>query len=182
MIDNTYFFFQIFSLSRKSTILDNLMIFGAEYLIYFVLLLLLSLVSLKREKERGAALMALISVFLTLLIIKIIRLFIFEPRPFVTFPINPLTEHSPDPSFPSLHAAVVATTATSFALFKSKLAPFFIFSLIWVGFARVYVGVHYPWDILGGVLVGFFSTFLIFTAKDWLSQKISKWADKILSF
>ena len=57
-------------------------------------------------------------------------------------------------SFPSAHAANSFTTATFFAFLypKGKLVYFILASL--VGFSRVYVGVHYPFDVLAGALLG----------------------------
>jgi undecaprenyl-diphosphatase len=56
-------------------------------------------------------------------------------------------------------------------LFKKKWFGCFI--LIWaaiVSFSRIYLGVHYPGDILGGAIVGLFSGAFVY----WLLLKISK--------
>lgn len=179
---NTALFFQIFNLSHKNVFVDGLMVFGAEYLIYLVFFLLITTAVLGKAQEKRIALLTAVSLFISLLLIQIIRVFVYQPRPFVTHPIYPLIKNTADNCFPSIHTTIMSVIATSSLLFKSKLTPFFVICLIWSGFSRIFVGVHYPQDILGGVLVGIFSTFLIFTAKDWLSQKISKWSDKILSF
>jgi undecaprenyl-diphosphatase len=105
---------------------------------------------------------------------------IFEPRPFVTHPVHLLISHAADDSFPSDHAAVsfavagmllftlplllVAAWNQRVVLWQAQgwhrlLWPFLLMGLSLllacsIGIARVFVGVHYPGDILGGALSG----------------------------
>jgi undecaprenyl-diphosphatase len=59
-----------------------------------------------------------------------------------------------DASFPSGHAATsfAAATVLSFAL--PRLGPFFFLLAAAIAFSRVYVGVHYPLDVIGGAALG----------------------------
>jgi len=67
---------------------------------------------------------------------------------------NFLMGHKSSFSFPSNHAANMFGIATVFYYFyKDKAVYFFGFACI-IGFSRIYVGVHYPSDVLGGTLVG----------------------------
>lgn len=57
-------------------------------------------------------------------------------------------------SFPSSHATNNFAAAMYFSFFYRRLwGAFFIFASI-VGFSRVYVGVHFPFDIVGGAVAG----------------------------
>jgi undecaprenyl-diphosphatase len=57
-------------------------------------------------------------------------------------------------SFPSSHAMNMFAQAALFVLFFRKRAVwFFLFASI-IGFSRIYVGVHYPFDVLGGAIFG----------------------------
>lgn len=154
--------------------LDQLMIFGAEYVIYLTFVFIFILTIKGGFRERKALLLSLICIPVVILIIKIIHLFFFEPRPFIIHDISPLVVHNADASFPSRHASIMSVIAFSYVYFKSKWSPLFIFLLFWVGISRVYVGVHYPLDILGGVLVGIISLIIAKQIVKFLKIKLSQ--------
>lgn len=159
-MDNISLFFLIFGFSKGSPFWDNLMIFGAEYLIYLSIILMFVFAMSGGVKEKKACLLSLISLALVVIIIKVIHLFILEERPFVTFDISPLIPHQEDPSFPSRHTSAISAIAFAFLFYKSKWALVFGFFVFWIGVARVYTGVHYPGDVLGGIVVGAISVIM----------------------
>jgi undecaprenyl-diphosphatase len=76
-------------------------------------------------------------------------------RPPVARPIpEPLLEAPTTYSFPSGHATVSFACATVLALAVPRLAvPLYVLAAL-VAFSRVYVGVHYPGDVLAGAVLG----------------------------
>lgn len=76
-------------------------------------------------------------------------------RPSVRYPDpEPLVTTPTDLSFPSGHAATSFAGATLLARSVPRLAvPFYALAAA-IALSRVYVGVHYPLDILGGAVLG----------------------------
>jgi undecaprenyl-diphosphatase len=84
-----------------------------------------------------------------------LKLVVGVDRPFIRYPEpEPLVRTPTDLSFPSGHAATSFAAATLLAHSVPRLAvPFYVLAGA-IAFSRVYVGVHYPLDIIGGALLG----------------------------
>jgi undecaprenyl-diphosphatase len=76
-------------------------------------------------------------------------------RPPVRYPQPEALVRVPqDASFPSGHAATSFAAALLLSFVAPRLAPVFVVLAVAIGFSRVYVGVHYPLDVLGGAVLG----------------------------
>jgi len=166
-----YFLFQkINNLANQSVLMDKIGIFFAQYLIYFLVLLTLGFViySLRRNKNWKLLWQSLLTVVLSRLVItELIRFFWHRPRPFLVESVHQLTAHTPSGSFPSGHLAFLFALA-AVIYFNSKSVPsgrqvgWLLFAGgFLVGLGRIFVGVHYPLDILAGIFIGFLSAWLV---------------------
>lgn len=166
--------------SDGSTFLDKLMIFITNGALFIFAIILFCLWIFGNSTVKKSALYAGISGVLAILINMGIAQIYFEERPFVTHSdINVLVEHDADASFPSDHTAGAMGIAFGLFLRHKKLGlPVVIFGIL-TGFSRIYVGNHYPGDVLGGIIIGLISAFAIkrfnFLLKPVLNKIISIW-------
>jgi undecaprenyl-diphosphatase len=78
-----------------------------------------------------------------------------EPRPFTTFPNALLLAHrSADPSFASDHAVMAGAVAVGLLIVSRRLGAVAVVAALLMAFARVYVGAHFPVDVVAGLLLG----------------------------
>jgi undecaprenyl-diphosphatase len=78
-----------------------------------------------------------------------------EPRPFMLHLGTQFLAHDPDPGMPSDHVTVfwsLACAALATRQFRAYAVPLFALGLL-VGWSRVFLGVHFPFDVLGALPV-----------------------------
>lgn len=75
------------------------------------------------------------------------------------------------PSFPSSHAANMAALAVVLSSFYRRWWLLWWLGAIAVGFSRVYVGVHYPTDVVSGWIVGYGCGLIVVRVGTWLHSK-----------
>ncbi|SHO48219.1 phosphatase PAP2 family protein [Anaerocolumna xylanovorans] len=165
-IDDILLFFVTKNL--HTPFMDRLMIFfttlGNSSLLWTALCLILLLT--KKDRKWGILLAAaLIAEFL--LCDDILKPFIARERPFVRLPGYPDLIKAPHSySFPSGHT-MSSFTAATILYYRQKSSGIVFFTIAaLIGFSRIYLFVHYPSDVLGGMLFGILLAFiLVNTAK-----------------
>lgn len=158
---NLFIFFQIQKLKGKIWGLNHLMIFGAEAVIYITLALMGVLAITTSGIYRQSFISSIIAIPLSLIIVLLIHIFIKEKRPYIKFGFTPLVKFYRNLSFPSTHTTIMTILALSSLYYHTNLAIPLLILLLWVAIARIYIGVHFPIDILGGFITGLISLSLV---------------------
>ncbi len=172
---NTFLFETINDLAGRNIWLDRLGVFFTDYAGYVLIVILVLIFIFKSTRlSRFMVLVALISAAVSRgIITTIIRFFYHHPRPFDVLTVKQLIPEN-DYSFPSGHAAFYFALSMGVYLYNKKLgAAFFVISAL-MGIARIFAGVHWPADILGGVLIGIVSAIAVNLALRRIVFKITK--------
>ncbi|MEH7403016.1 undecaprenyl-diphosphatase [Gottfriedia acidiceleris] len=141
------------SFAGKWPALDNVMIFLSKSAILIVIALLAYLWIQKGNERKYTAFYIVLTLILALGGNFIIHQFYYHARPFVNHHVTKLITHSSDSSFISDHGTLVFSTALILLFRKDRLG---LISLVWailVGISRIFVGVHYPFDIIGAFIL-----------------------------
>ena len=114
------------------------------------------------RKWKLACASALASSGLALLVNQLIARLWERARPFAHHPaIRVWGTRSHDPSFPSDHASAAFGIAFAVFCFDRLVGSIFLAAACVIGVGRVFVGVHYPGDVLAGCLVGLCAALLV---------------------
>jgi undecaprenyl-diphosphatase len=125
----------------------------------------------KNKEEEKNGIETAISIATSAIIAEGFKVVINRDRPWQKYPteVFPLTNETGQ-SFPSGHTTLAFATATSLALEYKKwyvVVPAYVWAAS-VGYSRLYLGMHYPSDVLAGIIVGVGSGFI----SHWITHKI----------
>ena len=106
-----------------------------------------------------------------------IKIAVKRQRPFTTYP-DLITKkgHENTFSFPSGHTTAAFATATSLSMAFPKwyvIVPSYTYASA-VAYSRMHLGIHYPSDVLAGIIIGVGTSLLTFQTDKWLNKKYNK--------
>lgn len=132
-------------------------VFAAEWLIFLVPTSLVLLWVGGAGPRREVALRAFLAAVCALTLNALIGQLWYSPRPFVAEVGHTFMFHDPDSSFPSDHATSIFSVALVLAFSRVPLARRLGLAMLplalVVAWSRVYLGVHWPKDMAGALVV-----------------------------
>lgn len=164
---NQAFFLWINAPAQPNPLILSLAVFFAEWLIWAAPLLIGVCWLRGKEETRKTLLIAIASGILGLLINQMIGLVWLHPRPFMIGIGHTLIPHVADSSFPSDHLTLWWSIALSLWMQRVPHTTVLIWLGIAIAWARIYLGVHFPLDMLGSGLVA--------AGAAWLTRRGSRW-------
>ncbi|HPI62380.1 MAG TPA: phosphatase PAP2 family protein [Alphaproteobacteria bacterium] len=112
-----------------------------------------------RERWLKAITVITIGFFMDVLWVWYLKGYLEMPRPFIALPVGTVTQlvnESPFSSFPSGHSCFAMLLAAGLWPMLGKIGKTIaVFYVVWVAFSRLAVGVHFPADVVGTLLLSF---------------------------
>ncbi|WP_141992569.1 MULTISPECIES: undecaprenyl-diphosphatase [Bacillaceae] len=160
---NSTLFRMINNLGKQYTDLNPFFVFIAEYMIFFLVLAVLMFLFSRRNKNRIMVICAFITLVISELLAKIAGQFHSNNQPFAELPnVNRLVEKAVNNSFPSDHTIIFFSFCITFWLFKRGWGILWVILAVLVGISRIWVGVHYPADVLVGAIISIVSATIVY--------------------
>ena len=151
-------------------------IFIANDLLYCMILLFAWFWLRGNYDTKKQILKAFIFTSIAILISQCISHVYYHPRTFVMEVGRTLIYHAPNGSFPSDHMLIFSTIAFSYLFSAQRKLGGFLLIMAWlVAWSRVYLGVHFPLDMLGAFLLAFALNFFGLTLWNLYKDKIMQW-------
>ena len=155
----------------------NFAIFIANDLLFCMILLFAWFWLRGNYDTKKQILKAFIFTSIAILISQCISHVYYHPRPFVMEVGRTLIYHAPNGSFPSDHMLIFSSIAFSYLFSAQRKLGIFLLVMAWlVAWSRVYLGVHFPLDMLGAFLLAFALNFFGLKLWNLYKDKIMQWA------
>lgn len=130
----------------------------------------------ERRRNQRAVLMIALALLLANALIKDLAIIYFRPRPFATEEVKLLFYRPSVSSFPSVPTTMAFCFAAGVFVANRKIGKFMCVLGSLYGLARVYAGVHYPLDVIGGAAIGIGAVYMI----QRLAFIIDPWANRFI--
>jgi undecaprenyl-diphosphatase len=134
--------------------------------------------AVQRKINQTAVIVAAISLGIAQALVDILNVFFFRPRPFTLLPTHLLFYAPHDSSFPSNAATVGFAIAFGVFFVNRRAGGILLAMAVVLAFARVYVGVHYPSDVLGAAALAALTAWVISA----IVKNRRAWVRRLLDF
>jgi len=164
---NIALFNSINQFAGQNQLLDYIFIIAAEGFPYFFIAFVIAVWFRSTEQSKryliGATLASVVGITINSLIAKVY----FHPRPFMNDLGTTLVEHTANSSFPSDHTTFMFCIAISLLFYQTtrKMALGLTTLALIGGLSRVYIGVHFPFDIAGAFIVSALSALIVHSVR-----------------
>ncbi|MEG3224675.1 MAG: hypothetical protein BME94_03870 [Methanobacteriales archaeon Met13] len=130
------------------------------------------------EKGKKVAILTLMALLLGFALSELFKYFIARPRPFYDVKAVMVTTENGF-SFPSGHSTIAFAACTLLGLEYGYLYLFIAFASL-IALSRVYLGVHYPSDVVAGALLGVFCAFLVYKEKEEILRSMLRFKNSLM--
>ena len=139
------------------TLMPAVSLFCTADIVWFLLALFL----IHRKETRRVGIILLVALIISIVICNLfLKPVVGRIRPYEVYDVSLLVPASTEFSFPSGHTTGVTVVTTVVCMyFRKWMYPMIAFAIA-VMFSRMYLFMHYPTDILGGVAVGVISVMM----------------------
>ena len=156
---NTEIFRYLNNLTLTNPWLGKVAIFLASPLACLLILIAIIFLFFHLSSSPKQKVKEILFVFVTALaawlVATVLKNLIHSPRPFVFLPnVNLLVKPDDVFSFPSGHATFFGALATALYFYHKRIGLLFFLGAVLIGLGRIMSGIHFPIDILAGLIIG----------------------------
>jgi len=164
---NNYLFSVINQFAGQNQFFDYIFMFFAEAMPYVFIVLVITAWFRSKEKVKRYLIGATLTSVAGIAINHVIAQIYFHPRPFMNDLGTTLVAHAPNSSFPSDHTTFMFCIAFSLLFHQAtrKLALGLTVLAVIGGLSRVYIGVHFPFDIAAASVVSGFAAMVVHSVR-----------------
>jgi undecaprenyl-diphosphatase len=160
---NENLFRLINDLGKQHTFFNPVFVFIAEYMVVLLALAVFTFWFTRINRNRIMVICGSITFVIAEIVGKAVGNIHSNHQPFAELSnVNQLIEKAVDNSFPSDHSILFFSFCMTFLLFRGAKGIIWVLLAFLVGISRIWVGVHYPADILAGAIISILTAFIVF--------------------
>jgi len=140
--------------------MDGVIAFASQWLLLVPAILVVAAIA-RRSQWAPDLIEAALAGIATIAFVKIAGMAVFENRPFIVEHLRPIVPHGADNSFPSDHLAACGLAVVYLWPRSKPLAIISLFAAALIAVARVVARLHWPFDVVGGFVLGSVATAIV---------------------